>query len=51
MQRFDRKELNGAKLKEQYQVKISKRFADLEDLEDNVDNNRAWKNIREKIKI
>jgi hypothetical protein len=51
MQRFDLKKLNDAEIKEQYQVKISNRFAAFENLEDNVDINRAWKNVRENIKI
>jgi hypothetical protein len=37
--------------KEQYQVKITNRFAALENFDDNVDMNRAWENIRENIKI
>jgi hypothetical protein len=43
--------LNDAEAKEQYQVTISSRFAALENLDDNVDVNRTWKNIRENIKI
>jgi hypothetical protein len=35
-------------VKEQYQVQITNRFAALENFDDNVDMNRAWKNI-EKI--
>jgi hypothetical protein len=38
-------------IKEQSQVKFSNRFAALEDLNDNVDISRSWRNIREKIKI
>jgi hypothetical protein len=34
MQRFDLKKLNKAEVKEQYQVKISNRFAGLENLDD-----------------
>jgi len=33
-----------------YQIKISKRFAALEKLNDSEDINRAWKNITENIK-
>jgi hypothetical protein len=42
--------LNDADVKEQYQVKITNRFAALENFDDNVDMNRAWENIRENIK-
>jgi hypothetical protein len=50
MQRFDLKNLNVAEVKEQYQVKITNRFAALEKFDDNVDMNRACENIRENIK-
>jgi hypothetical protein len=49
-QRFDLRKLNDAEVKEQYQVKITNRFATLENFYDNVDMNRAWENIRENIK-
>jgi hypothetical protein len=49
MQRFDLRKLNDAEVKEQYQVKITNRFAALENFDDNVDLNRAWENIRENI--
>jgi hypothetical protein len=32
-----------------YQIKISKNFAALENLNDNEDINRAWENIKENI--
>jgi hypothetical protein len=51
IQRFDLKKLNDAEVKEHYQVKISNRFAALENLDENVDISRAWGNIREKIKM
>jgi hypothetical protein len=47
MQRFDLRKLNDAEVKEWYEVKITNRFAALENFDDNVDMNRAWKNIRE----
>jgi hypothetical protein len=50
MKRFDLRKLNDAEVKEQYQVKITNRFAALENIDDNVDMNRAWENIRENIK-
>jgi hypothetical protein len=37
MQRFDLRKLNDAEVKEQYQVKITNRFAALENCDDNVD--------------
>jgi hypothetical protein len=49
MQIFDLGKLNDAEVKEQYQVKISNRFVALRNLDDNVDINNAWKNIRENI--
>jgi hypothetical protein len=51
MQRFDLRKLNDTYVKEQYQVKITKRFAALENFDDNVDMNSAWENIRENINI
>jgi hypothetical protein len=39
--------LNEVEGKEQYQVEISNRFAALENLDDDVDINRAWETIRE----
>jgi hypothetical protein len=51
MQRFDLRKLNNAEVKEQYGVKISNRFAALENLDDNVDINRAWENTKGKFKI
>jgi hypothetical protein len=50
MQGFDIRKLNDAEVKEQYQVKITNRFAALENFDDNVDMNRDWENIRENIK-
>jgi len=39
------------KVRKQYQVEISYRFAALENLHDSEDRNRAWENIKENIKI
>jgi hypothetical protein len=50
MQRFDLTKLNDAEVKEQYQVKITNRFAALENFDDNVDMNTASENIRDNIK-
>jgi hypothetical protein len=41
MKRINLKKLNKAENKEQYQVKISNRFAALENLDDDVDINRV----------
>jgi hypothetical protein len=51
MQRFNLRKLNDAEVKEQYQVKITNRFAALENFDENVDMNTAWEIIRENIKI
>jgi hypothetical protein len=50
MQRFDLRKLNDAEVKKQYQVKITNRFAALENFDDNIGMNRALENIRENIK-
>jgi hypothetical protein len=50
MQGFDLRKLNDAEVTKQYQVKITNRFAALENFYDNVNMNRAWENIRENIK-
>jgi hypothetical protein len=44
-QRFYLRKLNDAEVKKQYQVKITNRFAALENFDDNVDTNRSWKNF------
>jgi hypothetical protein len=51
VERFNLKQLNEEEVKEQYQVTIKNKFADLENLDDNEDNNRAWETIRENIRI
>jgi hypothetical protein len=45
MERFNLKKLGKVEGKEQYRVEISNRFAALENLNDDVDINRAWENI------
>jgi len=54
-QSFDRQGFNLRKLKElenrkQYQIEITKRFAALENLNDDEDVNMTWENIKENIK-
>jgi hypothetical protein len=51
MKSFNLKKLNEVEGKEQYRVKISNKFAGLENLDTEVDINRAWETIRENIKI
>jgi hypothetical protein len=51
MERFNLKKLNEVEGKEQYCAEISDRFAPLENLDTEVDINKAWENIRENIKI
>jgi hypothetical protein len=43
---FILKQLNKVEDKKQYQVEISNRFAALENLDDDVDINRAWETVR-----
>jgi hypothetical protein len=47
MERFNLEKLNKAEVKEQYHVEISNRFAALEELDTEVDINRAWETIRD----
>jgi hypothetical protein len=51
MERFNLKKLNEVQGKEPYRVEISNRFAALENLEAELDIDRAWETIREDIKI
>jgi hypothetical protein len=51
MERFNLKKIDEVEGKEQYLVEISLRFAAMENLDYDVDINRAWETIRENIKI
>jgi hypothetical protein len=51
MERFNLKKLDKVEDREQYRVEISNRFVALENLDDDVDINRAWETIRENIKL
>jgi hypothetical protein len=51
MERFNVKKLNEVEGKKQYHIQISNRFAALENLDTEVDNNKTWENIRENIKF
>jgi hypothetical protein len=46
MERFNLKKLNELEGNEQYRVEISDRFATLENLDTEMDINRAWETIR-----
>jgi hypothetical protein len=50
-ERFNLKKLNEVEGKEQYRVEVSNRFADLDDLDTDVEINSAWETIRENINI
>jgi len=49
-ERFNLRKLNELEVMKKYQMKISKRFAALENLNDSKDINRTWENIKESIK-
>ena len=48
-ERFNLRKLNELKVRKQYQIEITNKFAALENLSDKEDINRAWENINEKI--
>ena len=50
MERFNLSKLNKLEVRKQYKIKISNRFAALENLNDSEDINGAWENIKENIK-
>jgi hypothetical protein len=45
VERFNLWELNELEVMKAYEIKISKMFAAMENLNDSVDINRAWENI------
>ena len=49
-ERFNLRKLSELEVRKQYQIKIPNRFAVLEDLNDSMDINRGWENIKESIK-
>jgi hypothetical protein len=51
MEKFNPHKLNKVESKEQFQMKISNRFVTLENINEDVDSNRAWGTIRENTKI
>jgi hypothetical protein len=50
VKRFNLTQLSEVEVRKQYQIKISNRFAALENLNDSQDIHRAWKNIKENFK-
>ena len=48
---FNIRKLNELEVRKQYQIKISNRFAALENLNDSKDINMAWENIKENIRM
>jgi len=48
--RLNLRKLNELEVRKQCQIKISNRFAALENLSDSKDINRAWENIKENIR-
>jgi ribosomal protein S25 len=47
---FNLRKLSDLEVRKQYQIKISNRFAAMENLSDSEDINRAWKNVKKSIK-
>ena len=50
VERFNLRKLSELEFRKQYQIKISNRFAALENLFSGKDIHRAWENIKESIK-
>ena len=50
MERSNLRKLNELEVRKQYQIKISNRFAAVENLSDSEDINRAWENIKENVR-
>jgi len=48
-QRFNLRDLNEPEVREQYQIEITNKFAALENMNENENINRTWKNIKENI--
>jgi putative IMPACT (imprinted ancient) family translation regulator len=49
--RFNLKKLSELEFRKQYQIKTSRSFAAVKNLNASEDINRAWENIKENIKI
>ena len=50
-QRFNLRKLNEPEVREQYRIKITNRFAVLENANDEGDVNTTWENIKENMRI
>jgi hypothetical protein len=50
MEGFNLWKLGELEVREQYQIKISNRYAALENLHDSEDMHKVWKDIKENIK-
>jgi hypothetical protein len=48
-ERFNLRKLNELEVRKKYQIEISNRFAELENVSYSKDINRAWENIIENI--
>jgi hypothetical protein len=46
VERFNLRKLSELEVRKQYKIKVSNRFAALENLRDSEDINRLWKNIK-----
>jgi uncharacterized FlaG/YvyC family protein len=51
VEKFNLRKPNALEVRKNHQIKISNRFAALENLRDSEHINRYWKNINENIKI
>jgi hypothetical protein len=51
LERFNLRKLNELEVRKQYQIKISNRFAALENYNNSKDISRAWENIKDDNKI
>ena len=51
VERFNLRKLNELQVRNQYQIKISNRYAALENLSDSKNINKAWENIKQNLKI
>jgi len=50
VERSNLRKLNELEVRKKYQIKISNRFAALENLSDSKDINRTWENIKENVR-
>jgi len=51
VERLNLRKLNKLEVRKQYQIKISNKFADLENRSDSEEIHRVWENIKENIQI